>query len=210
MTESDNTRLTRGGSSEIPVTIERYREEYDEADKFSRKVANYINEVAIPANNQLRYAGHHLLLALGDDGALCNEDQLRRAIYHCQRAKFEAAESGIVSALDNIELFRYEYRRTVVTDIVPNYIEIKRIARDAGQLLEQSREPKDKADFHSALMKMFETVSEAADILDNSREDVNKKVRTERRTFVMRAGGILIGLLSLTLVILGLVLTHTI
>ena len=210
MTESDNTRLTRGGSPEIPVTIERYREEYDEADKFSRKVANYINEIAIPANNQLRYAGHHLLLALGDDGALCDEDQLRRAIHHCQRAKFEAAESGIVSALDNIELFRYEYRRTVVTDIVPNYIEIKRIARDAGKLLEQSREPENKTGFHSELMKMFEKISEVADVLDNSREDVNKKVRTERRAFVIRAGGVLMGILSLTLAALGFLLTHII
>ena len=210
MTESDNIPSTSGGSPEIPITIERYRKEYDEADRFSRSIANYINEVAIPANNQLRYAGHHLLLALGDDGTFCDEDQLRRAIYHCQRAKYEAAEAGIVSALDNIELFRYEYRRTVVTDVVPNYIEIKRVAKDAGKLLEQSRESGDKVDLLSALMEMFEKVSEAAVILENSREDVNKKVRTERRTFVMRAGGILIGILSLMLTILGLLLTHTI
>ena len=206
MTESDNTPLINNNSGEVSVTIELVREEYEKADNFSRIVANYINEVSIPANNQLRYAGHHFLSAISDDGSIGNPDQLRRAFYHCQRAQYEAAESGIVGALDNIELFRRDYRRTVVTSIVPNYIEIKRIAKEAKQLLEQSREAKNNADLLVDLLDMFGRVSEAAETLDDSREEINKKVAADRRASIRWVIGISLSIVVVVLAALGLIL----
>ena len=51
-------------------TIAVYRASYADADQLSREVSNFRDDVAIPANNELRYAGYHLLQAIGDDGSI--------------------------------------------------------------------------------------------------------------------------------------------
>jgi len=38
------------------------REEYDLADAFDKEVQSFVDEAGIPAINELRYAGYHLLM----------------------------------------------------------------------------------------------------------------------------------------------------
>ena len=52
--------------------------------------------------------------ALNDDGKIVDEEQLRRAKNHCERAMYEAAEAGIISALDSTRAFRQDYKNIVV------------------------------------------------------------------------------------------------
>ena len=40
-------------------SISELTESYDTADRFTREVAQFRSAVAVPANNELRYAGHH-------------------------------------------------------------------------------------------------------------------------------------------------------
>ena len=45
-------------------SISELTESYETADRFTREVARFRSAVAVRANNELRYAGHHLLQAL--------------------------------------------------------------------------------------------------------------------------------------------------
>ena len=45
--------------------VRELKELYEEADRFAREVGEFQYEVPIPAHNELRYAGHHLLPACG-------------------------------------------------------------------------------------------------------------------------------------------------
>ena len=76
------------------------------------------SEVAIPATNELRYAGHHLLQSINEDGMVHDEEYLRKAKSHCERAMYEAAEAGIMSALEQINDFRKDYKDIVVSEVV--------------------------------------------------------------------------------------------
>lgn len=49
------------------MDIKEFREFCEKADSFAREVADFWNEVVIPAHTQLRYAGHHFLKATGGD-----------------------------------------------------------------------------------------------------------------------------------------------
>ncbi len=80
--------------------IVEIRRLYDQADSLAREVGELRSEVQIPAINELRYAGHDVLLAITDDGAV-DIEAFGKAKSHCERAMYEAAEAGIMFCLDS-------------------------------------------------------------------------------------------------------------
>ena len=118
-----------------PYRISDLRTLYDTADGFSREGAEFRAEIVIPAYNELRYGGHHLLQAIDDSGSISSNEQLRRAVSHCERAMYEAAEAGIISMLDSIDQFRKDYENIVVKDVVDDYPSIVVQVRKAQGLL---------------------------------------------------------------------------
>lgn len=125
--------------------VAELRQLYETADRFAREIAEFRTEIAIPAYNELRYAGYHLLRALNDDGKIVDEEQLRRARNHCERAMYEAAEAGIISALDSIRAFRQDYKDIVVGDVVPDYADKLVLAKNAQDLLASGRSGRSSA-----------------------------------------------------------------
>lgn len=192
MTESDGTSLENDDSDNCPITLEKFREQYNEADQFTVRVSNYRDEVSIPAINELRYAGYHLLRAVSDDGHVVNPDQLRRGISHCQRARYDAAEAGIISALSRIQLFQHDYRKTVISDVVSNYLEILRTADDAVEMLEKPRPTDSNLGPIPDLSEMFDRISKMANSLDSARNEMNKKVRQDQRSYMRQIAGIFV------------------
>ena len=166
--------------------IDELRAAYRAADKFTREVSEFRDAVATPANNELRYAGHHLLRALNDDGVAADPEHLRRAISHCHRAQYEAAEAGIVSALDMIKQFEKDYKYTPLKDIIPDYSEILRLVRTSQELLPEERDS-EASDGSGELpdpakyMTAFRELREKCHVLEDHREEVKKQVRIERR-----------------------------
>lgn len=56
--------MTDTKTSSLPLALEDYRrlrDEYDTADKVMKEVRAFVDEAGIPAINELRYAGYHLL-----------------------------------------------------------------------------------------------------------------------------------------------------
>ena len=94
---------------------------------------------SIPAHNELRYAGHHLLQAINDDGTIADDGQILKAKNHCERAMYEAAEAGIISALDLMHIFRTDNKGVVVGEVVPGYSQMRKLARTAQDLLVKGR-----------------------------------------------------------------------
>lgn len=182
-------------------SIGKVRATYEAADNFARKVGEFCAGAAIPAHNELRYAGHHLLRALADDGSISEPMQLDRAVAHCERAQYEAAEAGISYALDTIKQFKKDYRTVPVTTVVQDYLEIIRMARDAQELSTQTRSttgPDEHGELPdpSAYMDMFEKLQESCGKLEDAREELNKLIRAEKmssRRFLIRMAVAILG-----------------
>ena len=176
--------------NDTPHRISDLRALYDTADEFAREVAEFRSEIPIPAYNELRYAGHHLLQALDDSGYISSNEQLRRAISHCERAMYEAAEAGIISTLESINRFREDYKNIVVKDVVDNYSSILVKARKAQDLLARGRSDQmSSSERASCYMETFRQLRDDSEMLEASRDDLNAKVSEQvrdNRRFVVR------------------------
>ena len=183
------TDRARGSGETAPedsprALVAELRAAHGAADRFAREVFEFRNAVAIPAMNELRYAGHHLLRALADDGSVVDAEQLRKAVSHCQRAQYEAAEAGILAALGNIDLFKEEYKSLPIGECVVNYQDITAAARRAQNVLagERSTEGPDVDGGLSdptRYMDIFRDLRDKWFVLDGSRDELAKLARKE-------------------------------
>ena len=190
------SRISSSRTEGAGQTLAHYRQLYEAADTFAREVAEFRHAIAIPAHNELRYAGHHLLQALGDSGQVADEEQLRRACSHCERAMYEAAEAGIISLLESIAQFQKDFKDIVVAEVVPTYGDCKAMARKARDLLTRGRSKGvAAAETTAEYMHAFRELREASDQLEDARDDLNAKLadqkRGARRFFVTTAVALL-------------------
>lgn len=186
-----------------PPTVAQFRYAYSQADEFARKVTEFRASVAIPAHNELRYAGHHLLRALSDDGEPVDREQLSRAISHCERSMYEASEAGIIHALDRIEEFKRDYRDVVVSEVLVNWSQVLAVAKRTRDMLISGRDRGSPSETSAQYMEKFGELVEICDLLDGSRDDLNKKIverKAARRryisVFLLRSFGIVAALLA--------------
>lgn len=200
---ASNPSTLKNAEDYVPKICE-LQERYEVADGFAREVSEFTSEIAIPAHNELRYAGHHLLQAFDRQGTV-SEEQLRRANSHCERAMYEAAEAGIASALDYINTFRSDYRNVVIRDVVSEFSDVLTLARDAQGLLKRGRAGKSPEEAASEYMDMFRALRNRVDALDSSRDDLNIKLKQERRNSRL----FIIGTLALVAALLRFVFPGT-
>ena len=178
--------------------IKKFKELYNTADQFSREVSEFRSEVAIPAYNELRYAGYHLKKAIDDEGVVSDVEEIRKAISHCERALYEASEAGIIKTLSIINIFKDDYKNLVVGEIVKDYSDILKQAQDGKALLSQGRGD-DRTHPERSLLYMatFEKLKGSCDKLEYNRDDLNAKALSIKRENIRWIVGIILALITL-------------
>ena len=194
------SRTSDSRTERIDKSLANYRQLYEAADRFAREVGEFRQAIPIPAHNELRYAGHHLLQALDDSGEIADEEQLRRACSHCERAMYEAAEAGVISLLRSLAQFQQDYKDVVVAEVMPAYSDCKAMARKARELLVRGRSkavaPTETA---SEYMQAFRELRAASEQLDDARDDLNAKLTDQRRgtrRFIIQTAIALLGVVG--------------
>ncbi|MER8952572.1 hypothetical protein NKH98_07490 [Mesorhizobium sp. M0833] len=172
--------------------------EYEIADELCKEVQHFRSAAGIPAINELRYAGYHYINACRSGGTSPAPTEMIKAVNHCRRATYEAAEAGILMALDEIRSFRTDYKTIVVSEVVPNWPVILTEAQGAVEHLRKSREHGDdrKSDY-TRHRDLFRTLKSHCDLLESSRDDLNNKIRggiRETRRFLLNSGLTVLGI----------------
>lgn len=89
---------------------------------------------------------------------------------------YEAAEAGIISALDSMHIFRQRYKDVVVGDLVDGYNDMKVLAKKAQNLLVRGRTDDIPAKARvSDYMDVFRELRDAVETLEASHDDLNAK-----------------------------------
>lgn len=96
---------------------------------------NISGEVAIPAINELRYAGFHILKGLSATDEEITEKELFKAKDHCEHAAYDAAAAGLVVVAESIRVFQVQYRDIAISDVVNNISEIRGRVDQAERIL---------------------------------------------------------------------------
>ena len=148
---------------------------YDLADQFAREVGEMRSQVMIPAINELRYAGHHVLQSISDEGVV-DIEKFGQAESHCKRAMYEAAEAGIMFCLDYMKEFNSEFSDLVISEVIEDYQDRRARARQAQELVNQGRSDRISVEDHvPQYMEEFRVVRKAMEYFDLHRDDLNAK-----------------------------------
>ena len=178
------------------VTITDVRKAFQEADLAGTEVGEFRQDVVIPVHNELRNAGYHLVRALNDDGSVRAPHHLYDARDHCQRATYDAAIAGIVSARSWLAQFQKRYRDVPVAEVVPTFPDIMRLDHDARDLVANGRyDQKSDGERVQEYMNVFRDLRAGVDVLENHRHDLEARKRAIERSDSrdkLRTGGIVV------------------
>ena len=142
------------------------------------KEVEYIHvELTMPAVNELRYAGYHIANFLDNPAAA---DELDRAIGHCKRAIYDAYEASILYQIKEFRVFNDDYRNIVVSEVLADYNDIHhKVTGILDFIRDTDKETKDE--HYSACKQHHNELKEIIKRLNSAREELNKKIRSERK-----------------------------
>lgn len=182
-----------------------FLELYAKAEEFAKTVAGLSKDAAIPAHNQLRYAGHHFAQAIASDAQEGYEKQLEKARNHCERAMYDATEPGLIAVIDRVELFREQYKNIIIGDVVKDIESIYVLMDDIMEALSQRRNK--SVTVEQALephMELFTKGAAAWKRLKANRDDLNRKQEQKLSNFRRFVVGTIISGCVLLVLIIGL------
>ncbi len=142
------------------------------------KEVEYIHvELTMPAVNELRYAGYHISNFLENPAVT---DELDRAIGHCKRAIYDAYEASILYHIKEFRAFNSDYSTVVVSEVIADYNEIHyKVTSILDFIRGIDKETKDE--HYSACKQHHNELKEIIKRLGSAREELNKKIRFERK-----------------------------
>ena len=154
------------------------RHRYATADALAKEVSLIVGNAVIPAQNELRNAGYHLLKSLRDGTEVVDVDHIKRAIDHCERAMYDAAEVGLISTIDSMDSFLNRFSKLSLAPVIPNIADIRRRIRERQELITRGRE-NESFDLEGFLGVFRENI-EAYQQLQDSRPDLDAVLNKEK------------------------------
>ena len=194
--------------NDIPIPdYEEIKQCFDAAESYAKEIEVLQEDIAFPAINQLRYAGHHLLKALVAESPARHENNMLDARKHCQRSMYDASEAGITYILNWLTGFRERHSGLSITETIPDYPKVLVAARRAGRKLVEGRSNRKSPEDQTAeYMVVYRELCNFKDLLEAHEDDLivrrNRELRENRR-YVTKVALILLGILvSIVLAIL--------
>ena len=109
---------------------------YSDAEESVKRYERIGLDNLVPAINELRYAGQHLIAAETANGEDERDKHLFRAERHCERARYDAKESTIVALLERIATIRsLGVTDGELAEVLPDWEQILRKACHAQSFL---------------------------------------------------------------------------
>ena len=152
------------------MSLEVLRERYALAERLTKLVSVITEEAAIPALNELRYAGFHLLEAINVSGSVEDGEHIEHAIDHCERAIYDATEAGILASVQSIDRVLSSYGLVTIPDIVPTLPAIRQARANAVKVLVANR-----TGSSAARVEIFEELIQHSSDLDLAKPDLDKE-----------------------------------
>ena len=175
---------------EYKSAVQRIRDLYNEAEVDLKSYGREDNRLFVPGVNQLRYAGQHLVRALGATDEQAARSNLDAAERHAQRALYDINDAAIQYHLAGITRIRTQYFVNL-NAIVPNYQEVVNAVRSASKNLERvSNEHKDNREqFYKEAREHVASLHDAHEIMKDAIPDIAAEMKRQNdRTRLMRAG----------------------
>jgi hypothetical protein len=176
---------------------------FKEAEQAIKEVEDTGGELIVPAVNQLRYTGNHLIRYLSDPSCAKAADELADAAKHCKRATYDAYEAAILHQLMEYQKFKDDYRTTLVSVVIPNYSELTQQIEQARAFARSNNKSKTRGDFYAAGRDHLKNIVDGVSKLNVNRDELNKQIKRDRRNFIFQVFGGIVGVCAIINLILN-------
>ena len=161
---------------------------FQEAERAIKEIEDIGNELIVPAVNQLRYTGNHLIRYLADPS---RKTELFEAERHCKRAAYDAYEAAILYYLSLFHTFKHDYRKGTISTVIPDYADLCLQVEKARKLIRNNNTSKTRGDYYKECREHLKEITAIVDKLEASREELNKLIKKEWRKIILFGCGIL-------------------
>ena len=175
---------------------------YCDAEKKIKKVEHLSVDVAIPAINQLRYAGRHLIRVVGGLSKNPAED-LEQAENHCKRSCYDAGEAGLLYCLDNFRKLQEDYSTTPISKFFPGYVEACHTNDDAREFVDINSDGS-REELFQAIDTHLNNLIAIDKKLPHIRDEINKYLVEERKNYVRNLIYFIVTLITMIAAILAI------
>lgn len=94
----------------------------------------------IPAINELRYAGRHLVESLASSSDKERIEEAQKARRHCQRALYDVHEAQVIALLERFNTFERKFSGMYLLDVIPDYEKLLALIDQIHGLLAEASE----------------------------------------------------------------------
>ena len=203
---SQNSRI-----EELYSSFKEARERITRIKKELKCYNDIDNDIQIPSINEIRYVVYHTLKGLNEDEPKRQDEEFRRAIRHCQRASYDILEIGITDKIEYVKNFSYKYRNINIAEIIEEWPEFQKKVNEINiSLAEINRSEYSNIDYQNLAEKKYQEICDLVVILDNSVEELYKKIKERRWAIFKLTSSVLFTFASLTLLAKKFVTTYSI
>jgi len=176
--------------------IDTWRDLFASAERRIKEIEHGNEGLDIPAINELRYAGFHLLEVL-KHGNTNSVHERQKVTAHIKRAIYDASEALIGIQLKDICKFQDDYRLVVVAEVIPEYQKLMESAEAASELVRGPHKDHDNRDcYYEEALKYVDELKRVNRILRAGRQELNKRLEIKRQTSRRWAIGLAVGAIS--------------
>ena len=139
----------------------------------------------LPAVNELRYAGKHLINSLADSNIKSQENELRKAEKHCMRAIYDASEAGVLYSIRQYQDFRTRYKSLSLSNYYDDFDTMVETAEKAIDTIEKGPTDAHKDSHYNELYEMYSELSLVVKKFFRKQDDLNialNQFKFSRRT----------------------------
>lgn len=165
-------------------SLQEIRTLFTEAEQAIKEVEDTGGELIVPAVNQLRYTGNHLIRYLSNPASDTAEAELTDAAKHCKRATYDAYEAAILNQLMEYSKFKDDYRNVQITSVISDYPEIADQIEQARTFARNNNESKTRGEFYQAGREHLQTIVKNVGKLNACREELNKQIIRDNKEFL--------------------------
>lgn len=177
---------------------------FKKAEKAVKEVEYIHAELSIPAVNELRYAGYHISNYLENTELT---DELKRAVGHCKRAIYDAYEASILYNIKEFRSFKEDYDKVVISEVLADYSVLQFRVTSILEFF-QSIDKETKDEHYAACKQYHQELKDIIKKLDSAREELNKKIRIERKKSFVAISGVIVTLLAAIVAVATYFSTH--
>lgn len=185
--------MTCQKSDKVTLELHEAQKLFQEAETRIKNQEALAKGVYIPAINELRYAGRHIIdaLSLTEADPTKSIDEIYKAQKHCKRAIYDASEACLLYSYAEYDRFIKSFHMIDLRLFVSEFDDIQRAADEIKEKIPSRASDQKKEDFYNELVKLNNNFEHHLKRLKSKRNDLNNYLHQQNNSIKFSKQGVI-------------------